>query len=152
MSADVTVPALLAFIGSLLGAVSAVRYARRKAFEEAVGGIFARRRLELVESLACLLGEVIDVLDQIEGAEPLRKARDDREVLADLARALPLVHIYFSDELYGLLNSIHFWTWLQLNPNTNYVHPKTPPDHERAWKLLSQAARQSQDLERKPAR
>jgi hypothetical protein len=134
------VAALLAFIGAAVGSMSAVRYARQKAFEESIGAHSARRRLEVVERLACLLAEALEISDVLEGADPRGKLRESIVVLDELAHALPLARIYLPAQLHGLLSSIHHWIYLQADPESNYVKPDNEPDYEKAWTLLAAAA------------
>jgi hypothetical protein len=47
---------LLAFLGALLGSWAGVDHARTKAFEEALGTAYARRRIEIIEQAAGLPG------------------------------------------------------------------------------------------------
>lgn len=140
MDLNAWVPPLLSFLAAMFGAYFVLRYARRKAFEEALGGVFARRRLEVIERITCLLDELIDISSHLDGAPGLGHERDSAVVLAEFARTLPLTRIYLAPELSSLLHDIHFWVNLQADPHSGYLKPKTEPDYARTWKLLSEAA------------
>ena len=135
------VTALLSFVGAAVGSWAMVRYARTVAYDKVAGEMFARRRLDLVETLAGLLNDAADVFDTAEGAESLRPdVRDSGKLLTDLGNALPLARLYFGSDFHQTFDDIRFSLYHVHFPETNYSKPAREPDFSRAWELLEEAA------------
>lgn len=100
---------LAAFAGAGVGAWLSLLFARRQAFEQALGQRYAERRLEIIERLNVLLSEVGDLEAERAGADLPNQTRGAGAVYADLDSMVNQARLYLDGAVLRPFESMLSW-------------------------------------------
>ena len=74
-------------------------FARRTAFDQALGQRVAERRVELIERISAAVDDTLGIVDAMAGAPVATNKRDISEVFDEFMELDRYVHLYFSEDL-----------------------------------------------------